>query len=295
MEPLASRPANRTAQGVLEISLECIESKLTLGGLLSLVAEGEVLARSSGRRRFLLKFPARAVAATGRSLIDHVLAGTSMGEWEIASTTASDNDFCDEAPVGRLPAHDTRRLTILAKSTGIPPTLTWSTDSITGASSLLSFDLSEAIAVHLRNDGVRPNAPSAADGQVWSLALARICRESGRPLILIGDEPRPMNFSLPKSLQHCDLRGAPLTYQLAIAANSMAFLGTASGMANAALFSPTPTIIFKSVNHHASHMEDEFGPIDRIAFWRPHQWMFRHDPGEDEIVEEFRGLQVGDT
>ena len=275
-------------------SLQVEASDFTLGGLLTTLAEAEVICRSTGRAKYRLLITAGLANALGSNWLDDIVHNTVMGKWDMLTDGCSVKCGSDAPGPSKVAPHDTSLLTWLFVKTGIAPTLTWNPHLKGVLEPILGRDPHSAIVVHLRNTSGDTETTSAAIGSVWAEALEEISDECDFPIVLIGDEPRPENFQPCASMPIVDLSGWPLSLQLSAAASAGAYLGMASGLASAALFSQTPTVIFKSSDHHANQMNYEFGYVERVPFWRPRQFMIRHQPTADEIVSEWRSIAGAD-
>lgn len=273
------------------ISILGVEEEITLGGFLTTLAEAELICDLSAGEKFRLLVPSYVVQRLSAELIDDIVSNTLKGRWEQVSLLGL-TDFSIKIPQRRkLCAHDTTGLAWISQRTGLLPTITWNQVLIDHLELTAQIKLKKSVVVHLRNSPEGDDALSSAAGEVWSEAIAQICSESDSPILLVGDDQRPVGFSLPRSVRVADLSGMPLSTQLSAAASANVFLGMASGIANAALFSSTPVVLFKSHMHHVDEMLSEFGDLDRIAFWRPGQVLIRRQPTAFEIVEEWRHVK----
>lgn len=271
-------------------SLQVDASDFTLGGLLTTLAEAEVFCRLTNHAKYRLLIAASLANALGTNWLDDIVHNTAMGRWGML-TERSFLEYGSDAPgPSKMAPHDTSLLTWLFVKTGIAPILTWNPHLKGVLEPILGRDPHSAIVVHLRNTSGDTETTSAANGSVWAEALEAISDECDFPIVLIGDEPKPESFQPSESMPIVDLSGSPLSLQLYAAASAGAYLGMASGLASAALFSRTPTIIFKSSDHHTNQMNYEFGHEERVAFWRSRQFMIRHQPTAEEIVSEWRSI-----
>lgn len=262
---------------------------LTLGGLLTSLAEAELVCRQTDRPRFRLLVPPGLVNTIGPSLLNEVVDQTLMGSWEVQSERRPYVPTSVFAGPLKRRAHDTSRLDWLYEETGVVPTLTWKPELIQLVESTLGFDPQLALFVHLRNDG-GPQSGSIADGKMWSQALMRIHDESGVRIVLVGDEPRPQGFATDVTASLIEWGGRRVSLQLCGIASAGIFLGMASGMSCAAYLSSTPAVVFKSPQHDSVEMSQAFGSANPISFWRPKQFLFRQSPSAQTIYAEWRAI-----
>lgn len=264
---------------------------LTLGGLLTSMAESELVCRQTNKPRFRLLVPPGLVNTIGPSLLNEVVDQTLMGSWEVQSERRPYVPTSVFAGPIKTRAHDTSRLDWLYEQTGAVPTLTWKPELIKLVESSLGFDPQSALFVHLRNDG-GPRSGSIANGEMWSEALKRIHDESGVRIVLVGDEPRPQGFATDVTASSIEWRGRRVSLQLCGIASAGTFLGMASGMSSSAYLSSTPAAIFKSPEHDSVEMNQAFGSANPISFWRPKQFLFRQSPSAQTIYAEWRAVAV---
>lgn len=261
---------------------------ITLGGLLTVMAEAEVLCRAHGQKQFQILVPPATLEYVGRSFLDSVIGSTEMGTWETSTGRPSQHLPFAGLGLEKAAAHETSLLFRLQRQTGLPPTLTWRKTMSEPVDKILVSQTKSAIVIHLRNNTRGHESESAADGKVWAEAINRIHDSSGSPLVLIGDDPRPDDFRSACRAPVIDIGGTPIGWQLYVASSARMYLGMASGLASAALFSSTPTTIFKHPKHHNAEMIREFGERSRIPLWRPCQILIRRQPTAPEIHSEWR-------
>lgn len=270
------------------MSLPSNSRHITLGGLLTVMAEAEVLCRAHGQKSFHILVPPATLEQVGRRFFNHVIGSTEMGTWETSTTRHSKHlPFTGFGPEKTV-AHETSLLFWLQRETGLPPTLTWRKSISESVEENLVACTESVVAIHLRNNPQESESESAADGKLWAEAINRIYECSGSALVLLGDDPRPEDFRSTCRAPVMDLGGTPIGWQLYVASSARMYLGMASGLASAALFSNTPTTIFKNPEHHHAEMIREFGECSRIQLWRPCQTLIRRRPTAQEIVSEWR-------
>lgn len=278
-------------EGELTFNVSEFGKTLTLGGLLTSMAEAELVCGQTKKPRFRLLIPPSLVNTIGTRLLNEVADATLMGSWAVQSERRPYVPTCVFAGPPKVRAHDTSRLDWLYLQSETVPTLTWSPKLLEQVKRSLGFEPQSALFVHLRND-CGPRSGSIANGEMWSEALKRICEESETRIVLVGDEQRPPGLDTSVITSSMEWRGKPVSLQLCGIATAGIFLGMASGMASAAYLSNTPAVIFKSPEHDFVEMNQAFGAANPASFWRPKQLLFRETLSAQAIYAGWRAVAV---
>ncbi len=146
---------------------------------------------------------------------------------------------------------------------------------------------SEAFAcMHVRTNA-DADAMGASDTRAW-WSFAETIAERGATVLLLGHDR--YETVPPKGVRLARELGLSLETQLAVIAQADAFLGAASGIANAAMLSDTPYVIFKDPSHHRSAMEAELGRDDRFPFAGERQRLWRRKDTLEALAEAWNLL-----
>jgi hypothetical protein len=143
---------------------------------------------------------------------------------------------------------------------------------------------SKFLTVHLRrmsNDRMRRGD---ADFTIWDKALSRIFETKSLNIVLVGDDSRPSEFRNKEGFFDCSILGLSLVDQLRLIGQSRLFLGMASGIASAAIYSDRDYLIFKHPRQHKRSMRLEIGKNGRFNFAQQNQVFLRAIPSMDEIM-----------
>ncbi len=188
---------------------------------------------------------------------------------------------------GEFSPHSTERLAELYRERSGPPVLAWSPALVRQADDIIASCDRPVVCIHLRNTAAGLAEESCAQPGSWLPWLEHTAREGRVSLVLVGDDPLLPGFRATPRLLHASGEGFPLELQLALVSRARAFLGMASGVCCAAMFSTTPYVIFKHPRHHSEAMRREVGGGARLPFAGPNQHFWQREAGRDEISKAF--------
>lgn len=265
-----------SADGGLAISWDTRREAFFLGGLLTLRAESVLLAQTSLARSVVLHTNEPATGS-GSVLVNSVfgdIPGFSArydvdaldGYWPYAQSRH--DPFFSHGSFGRI-----RRL---LGSTGSSLDLAWSPALQASVIARLADGGARMwIAVHLKNVPSLPPEHSNALQEEWLTFFRGHRHEAGLGFLLLGSDvvdPRILELPNVRSAQQA---GWSLAEQLAAPSLARGFLGMASGICQAAIFSRTPYVVFKNPGHHREQMQAELGEANAFPFALPRQELWR--------------------
>ncbi len=165
------------------------------------------------------------------------------------------------------------RVIALSSAARIAPRLAWSAQVLEQADRLIGSLGENVIAIHLKNVGA---IESRVEPQVWAQFIAEAQEDDpSLAFLLVGDDSVPTEVPLSGRVVKAGDLGAELAVQLCCAARAAGFIGLASGVCTAALFSDAPHVIIKDPDHHVQEMDRELGERTSFAFAAPRQQLWR--------------------
>lgn len=257
---------------------DCNVESLSLGGLIVLRQEMELLARKdqrAGLHLILNNLPDSNIPLPARRMLREV--------------------FCSSLPCAistNVPAKDTwppvealasegfsykslSRIRDLWEDSGQQPILHWPGIAVEEALAKRGQFAGEIYTAHLKQilkDGDRASNASMAD---WMTFLRSVVVPGKKEFMLMGLDEIPAGiYSIP-GIHSASTHGLNLAAQLCFIGISSGFIGMASGVCQAAIFSRVPYVIFKHPDHHADEMQRELGDMDSFPFALPKQKLWR--------------------
>ena len=264
---------------IVNLDWDLDRERPTLGGLLTLLVEGDMKHARAGETTFELFVHGRSadhedtrglVSAVTVNFFHHVSVNYSVapvGTWPIFDIKEGAPSYFSLDRVNRIFARE-----------HVKPLLRWNRETDLACHALRAQLAPVVLAVHLKH--IEPLKPeeSNADGSVWLRALTSFLSKGDRAVILIGDDPLPNGLELgPNLIRGSDL-GLDIGGQLALVNKCSGFIGMASGVASSAIFSTTPYVVFKHPDHDYYEMQRELGDADRLPFAYANQRILRQIP-----------------
>lgn len=276
--------------GIWDSSIE----KVSLGGLLLLRQELELLAAQQGGRQATITFIQAARQGSVPAFAGELLAS----EIEIATAVAAEDS-------GGWPPREIRqsagfsymhfeRIASLARDLGVKPRLRWSARAAEEARKLRAGFPGPLVALHLKNVPGETEKESNADARHWAEFLGGCGRRNaGLRFVLLGSDPVADSIRAMDNVSRLHDLGVPLSTQLALVAVSDGFMGMASGIAAAAVLSDTPYVLFKHPEHHVTEMRRELGDGNQFPFAAGNQQVWRRTH-EAATLERALSMVLGD-
>ena len=162
------------------------------------------------------------------------------------------------------------RLKNLFETYKLPFLLKWDLNTITNSKNFSKSFTKPVLSVHLKH--VFPYDITESNAQIdeW---LNFFNNNQSFDFILIGDD------NVYDLLSKCEnvytTSHLTLSEQLCLVTQTNGFIGTASGICNAAFFSNIPFIVFKHPKHHVKEMEYELGSSNKFPFSTNKQLLLR--------------------
>lgn len=273
---------------ILQLNWDLEVEKLTLGGALVLRQEAEILSKinnfdqinlnisyDSNNQNFPEKifdtvFNSSAITFNQKS----ILPG-NITNWpsDLILKASNFSYFSFE------------RISQLYEKNNIQVNLSWKEDVIKKTKLFAQKFIKPIVTVHLKYIYPYNISDSNADVNEWSTFFKN---NNEFDFILIGDDKLPDEITSLSNVHYANQ--LTLSCQLCLVSSSIAFLGTASGICNAAFFSQTPFVVFKHPLHHINEMQNELGNNNKFNFSSNKQLLLRELATNQTIQEAFNLL-----
>jgi len=274
---------------ILQLNWDLEVEKLTLGGALVLRQEAEILSKinnfdqinlnisyDSNNQNFPEKifdtvFNSSAITFNQKS----ILPG-NITNWpsDLILKASNFSYFSFE------------RISQLYEKNNIQVNLSWKEDVIKKTKLFAQKFIKPIVTVHLKYIYPYNISDSNADVNEWSPFFKN---NNEFDFILIGDDKLPDEITSLSNVHYANQ--LTLSCQLCLVSSSIAFLGTASGICNAAFFSQTPFVVFKHPLHHINEMQNELGNNHKFNFSSNKQLLLR-ELATHQIIQEAFNLLV---
>jgi hypothetical protein len=168
-----------------------------------------------------------------------------------------------------------RNINILFQETAVSPRLEMNNENTKNAREFLEKHAKGycSIAVHLKNNGEKPNISNADFNEWISFFDESYNQYPNLCFCLIGNELPSLSF--PPNTILTNKLGSDLATDLAMIPLAHAFMGMSSGPCQMAILNEVPYLIFKNPGHHPEKMQAEMGKMDRFIFANKHQQFLR--------------------
>lgn len=172
------------------------------------------------------------------------------------------------------------------------PLLAWRGEGVAWADSLLKQQVwpRVPIAVHLRNDPAA-EVPGNANLEAWGTFFKAVANSYDVCFMLVGSDDLPPQFEALPNVLIANSHGGSPARDIALIHRTAAFMGTASGPCQAAMFGGKPYAIFKQPGHHAAEMQAELGDADRLSFAGKGQSFLRVLETPDLLMSAWEDMQ----
>lgn len=274
-------------EGAVHGACDLAAEPISLGGLLLLRQELELLAELGGVRTLILHIFGGVISAAARALIEQVWQSSFAIELRFEQHGRPDQMW-PTAAIGRLgfSYQFFDRVSLLASALGrTPPRLGWSTELIRRAQALRSHFVGRLIVAHLKSVPNQGPNESNADQAAWGKFLARNARAGELDFVLLGADAVDSSVTTVPGVVRAEWLDVPLEIQLALIGCADAFLGMASGICAAAVLSATPYVLFKHPSHHVDEMRQELGDAEQFPFAGLHQKVWRRADTPDYLAQ----------
>lgn len=168
------------------------------------------------------------------------------------------------------------------------PVLKWDDNLVNEVRARISSLGREVIAVHFRQSG-----PKATPfGLAFSEFVRQLLQEESLGMytfMVLGDNTYPGLGENPRVF-FAEEKGWSLEQQLVASSQTACFIGEASGFCTAAVFSPTPYLIYKDPDQHAGTVDRDIGPGGNILFANDSQLFLRSTPNSENAATKVTAL-----
>lgn len=272
-----------------EITLHWNLSKemVTLGGALTLRVECEMISEHNRQRVFNILISPGANSIQSIESIYETVFKSSILVFNEIKTAASDMLYPDSYITSEkfLFSFSTERIALLFNLLRVTPRLEWSEKIYSEVDKILGTLSGRFICLSLKFSGLRIE-DGDAELATWSEVVRNISVDLGIPVVIIGNDPIPEDFSQDPRVRFLGREGVSLAAQVALSERSCLYVGMASGMASAVTFSSTPYLIYKHPEYHPELMHRELGEFDSLPWANRQQKIFRKIPGSIDVVAQ---------
>jgi hypothetical protein len=277
----------KTKEQITEWDFELEDT--TLGGALTVRCEIEMFARYLGQKHISMSFSNFDNFVTSQELVKNVMASSEI-DFDILNLGVANGSY----PKSLMEAlsdysyFSSSRITSISSVLNLKPELKWK-NSVDAYSKLKGvIGTGEYAAIHLKTIGSYEN--SRANMRIWMPLINDTLNSAPIPLLLLGDDDYPEELLETTGIIHLKKYSFPLMAQLSLVPNAKFFVGTASGVAAAAMYSNTPYMIFKNPKHHTLQMDLELGGSKSFPWAGQNQFLIRENPSSHSIKNFIGGL-----
>lgn len=265
----------------------------SLGGLLLLRQELEQFAELAGVNRIELTFS----GSDALFEIPGIARIAFASSYQIQIGAGNAPAYAWPLPTAMSAAHFSYqffdRISTLATALGHPPSLQWTSDTLSSAAAIREKFAGTLITLHLKNVPGQTEADSNAVFRYWKEFLAARAAPGSVEFLLLGGDAAPDDIPSIAGVRSAQREAIPLQVQLALAAHCDGFIGMASGVCPAAVLSAVPYVLFKHPSHHVEEMRRELGTGERFPFARPRQLVWRQ-PHTTAMLERALTVVLGE-
>jgi len=267
------------------------KERITLGGALTLRAECEMISKHNGQSAFnILISPGTNSLQDVKSIYETVF-GSSILVFNEIRTAENDMLYPDSfLTVGEnLFSFSSERIARLCNHLKIKPKLEWSEKIYSEVDRILGTLSGRFICLSLKFSGLRIE-DGDAELATWREVVRIISVNLGVPVVIIGNDSLPEDFSQDPGVRFLGREGISLAVQIALSERACLYVGMASGMASSVTFSDTPYLIYKHPEYHRELMDRELGKFDSLPWANRRQKIFRKIPDSIDVVAEIERI-----
>jgi hypothetical protein len=267
------------SEGAVHSVWDLAVERLSLGGLLLLRQEAELLAELGGVRTLVLHIAGADLDARKRVLVEGTWKSSYSVELRFERFGSPDYAWPSAAigHTGFSYQFFDRVILLAAALSRRPPQLRWPSEVTEQANALLTRFGGRLVVSHLKNVADQGPEQSNANQDAWAKFFARNACPGKLNFVLLGSDAA--HLSVTEDL------GVPLEVQLALAGHADGFLGMASGICAAAVLSVSPYILFKHPSHHTDEMRRELSDSEHFPFAGLHQHVWRRADTVDCLAQ----------
>ena len=265
-----------------------VNHELTLGGLLTLRMEGELLTKLKRIEQPIKILHNDIKAKEIIPKIWHYVFVSSAYEFQFIHQKNSDfksNIWLAKKKFDNqdFHYHSFGRVKDLCEKKGVKPNLKWKPKIIENINQKIKKFDKKIVCLHLRNVHPFTKETSNYEETIW-LDFLNECLKARSEIIffLLGNDIIAESI---KKLANVYVANEmmKLDEQLALVTRCHGFIGMASGICTAANFSDTPYVILKHPDHHSSQMQTELGKNQRFSFSIRNQELWRIEQSQETL------------
>jgi hypothetical protein len=272
----------------LQLNWDLEVERLTLGGALVLRQEAEILAMLNKFDQINLNISYDTTSQNfPEKIFDTVFNSSAITFNQFGNLSDKVTNWPSDLMLKatNFSYYSFERITQLYENKNVQVNLSWKEDVIKKTKLFAQKFIKPIITAHLKYIYPYNISDSNADLNEWG-AFFKNNKEFD--FILIGDDNLPVEITSISNVHFA--HELSLACQLCLVSNSIAFIGTASGICNAAFFSQTPFVVFKHPLHHINEMQNELGNNNKFNFSSNKQLLLRELATHQTIQEAFNLL-----
>jgi hypothetical protein len=283
MESLSEAP--------IKIHWNLSKESITLGGALTLRAECEMISQRNGQKAFNILISPGANSIQSVESIYNTVFKTSILVFNEIQSAEGEALYPDSYLTfeKHLFSFSTERIALLFDLLKVRPKLEWSEEVHSEVNKILGTLKGKFICLSLKFSG-----HSIEDGDaeivVWREVVRIISINLNIPVVIIGNDPLPEDFSRDPRVRFLDREGISLAAQIALSERACLYVGMASGMASSVTFSETPYVIYKHPEYHRELMDRELREFDNLPWANRSQRILRKIPNSINVVAEIERI-----
>ena len=272
----------------LQLNWDLGIERLTLGGALVLRQEAEILSILNNFDQINLNISYDPISQNfPEKIFDTVFNSSAITFNQISNLSDKVTNWPSDLMLKatNFSYYSFERITQLYENKNVQVNLSWKEEIKNKTKLFTNKFYKPIVTVHLKYIPPYNILDSNADINEWSRFLSE---NKNFDFIIIGDDKLPDEITNLSNVHYAN--ELALSCQLCLVSNSIAFLGTASGICNAAFFSQTPFVVFKHPLHHINEMQNELGNNNKFNFSSNKQLLLRELATYQTIQEAFNLL-----
>jgi len=273
---------------ILQLNWDLEVEKLTLGGALVLRQEAEILSKINNFDQINLNISYDSNNQNfPEKIFDTVFNSSAINFNQKSILPGNITNWPSDLilKANNFSYFSFERISQLYEKNNIQVNLSWKQDVIKKTKLFAQKFIKPIVTVHLKYIYPYNISDSNADVNEWSIFFKN---NNEFDFILIGDDKLPDEITSLSNVHYANQLA--LSCQLYLVSTSIVFLGTASGICNAAFFSQTPFVVFKHPLHHINEMQNELGNNNKFNFSSNKQLLLRELATHQTIQEAFNLL-----
>ncbi len=279
-------------KGILYASWAHTVEPVSLGGLLVFRQELESIAQTLHLTKIHVQFERKFQDKVDFIKLVFAASGISFTVEFVECCEALSFHWPHFIEEGSVSYQSFKRINMLYENLGWQPCLNWHEKILASAKKIRNSLKKKLITVHLKQVGKDPTE-SNANLKAWhDFFVNKTTADSNLGFIALGEDVSSQSLGQIKNVVFAATLQVPIMEQLALITLSNGFLGMASGICQAAIFSKVPYVIFKHPQHHVQEMKAEIGDRDHFLFSGEKQFFWRKLDTLKNLEQAFNLLEI---